>query len=177
VKERQYAISEQIERFEIFRHGLHNGSEIVTIREELDFLNNYIFLQKAKYGERIEYEIGADPQLDDCITPKLILQPLVENSVLHGLEPKLKGGRIEVLIRQESGRIRITVSDNGDGTDGDDINRMMGDKDEAHHIFALKNINERIKIRYGEDYGLNFKSEKGKGTKVEVLIPMLKKME
>lgn len=176
VKEKKYTISEQIEALsEMFRHVLHNGSEIVTIQEELEFLKNYIFLQKAKYGNRIEYVIHVDPELNDCITPKLILQPLVENSVLHGLEPKLRGGTVEVSVMQHSKGIRLTVSDNGVGTDGDKINSIIDEKKESHNIFALSNINERIKMRYGENYGLSFFSEKERGTRVEVLIPMIKR--
>ena len=173
LKDKNYKVSEQLEALsEMFRHVLHNGKEIVTVREEMEFIDDYMFLQQAKYGSRIKLVIHAEDELYDCLMPKLVLQPLVENAVLHGLEPKLEGGRIEVSVRQEGENIRFTVSDDGVGTDGGNIRAMIRDKGQSFNVFALKNIDERIKLQYGENYGLDFSSEKGQGVRVEILIPL-----
>lgn len=174
VRNKDYDVSEQLESLsEIFKHVLNKGKEIVTVRDELDFLENYMFIQKAKYGERIQLNIDIDSTLMNSKTPKLILQPLVENAILHGIEQKVEGGTIEVKIERIDDLIRYTVSDNGQGTDADTINQMLQNGEQSHNVFALKNIDERIRLKYGKKYGLNFFSKEGKGTRVEVLIPFL----
>jgi len=174
MKHRNYDVSEQIEALsEIFKHVLNKGQPIVTISKELDFLENYMFIQKAKYGQRIRLMISADPAIMDYKTPKLILQPLVENAILHGLEEKLEGGTIDVRIDMIDRNVRFVVSDDGIGTDQNRINRMMSGGDEIQDVFALKNIDDRIKLNYGREYGLKFRSQEGAGTVVEVLIPLI----
>ncbi|MGO4370868.1 sensor histidine kinase, partial [Paenibacillus sp. MCAF20] len=99
VKKKNYDVSEQIEALaEIFRHVLNNGEPLVTVRQELDFLESYMFIQTRKYGDRIKLRISADAKLMGCKMPKLILQPLVENAIVHGLEHIVEGGFIEVVI-------------------------------------------------------------------------------
>lgn len=105
--------------------------------------------------------------------PKLALQPLVENAILHGLEQVVQGGMIEVNVSKVEEGIRFIVTDNGMGTDESKIHHMMSNVDEAKHVFALKNIDDRIKTSYGQSFGLYFTSKVGVGTKVEVLIPLI----
>ena len=104
--------------------------------------------------------------------PKLILQPLVENAMLHGLEPKIEGGTIEVWIQREDELLTIIVRDNGVGTDEEKIREKLADAQEEHNVFALKNLDQRIKLKYGKEYGLYFKSRTGVGTEVRVTMPM-----
>ncbi|MCA0755820.1 sensor histidine kinase [Paenibacillus sp. N4] len=174
VKRKNYDVSEQIEALaEIFRHVLNNGEPLVTVRQELDFLESYMFLQQRKYGDRIKLHMEADPDLMSCRMPKLVLQPLVENAILHGLEQIVEGGHIEVEIAKAAEGIRFMVSDNGAGTDEMIIRQMMESDHEAKHVFALKNIDDRIKLSYGQGFGLTFRSKIGIGTRVEVLIPQI----
>jgi len=175
LKDKNYGVSEQLEALsEMFRHVLHSGEEIVTIEEEMAFINDYMFLQQAKYGKRIRLELQIDPVVHNCLIPKLVLQPLVENAVLHGLEPKLEGGVIQVIIRRDGENISLSVSDNGVGVDGEKIRMMIDNKKQVSHAFALKNIDERIKLKYGESYGLNFSGGQGQGLRVDILIPYSK---
>ncbi len=172
VKRKNYDVSEQIEALaEIFRHVLNKGEPLVTVRQELDFLESYLFVQKRKYGNRIKLHVEAEPDLMNCKMPKLVLQPLVENAILHGLEQVVEGGVIEVEIAKVSERIRFVVADNGAGTDETEIRQMMKSDHEVKNVFALKNIDDRIKLTYGQDFGLTFTSKIGIGTRVEVLIP------
>ncbi len=172
VKNRNYDISEQIEALsEIFKHVLNKGNEIVTLKEEIEFLNDYMFIQNAKYGDRIVLNIHVDSRLLDLKMPKLIIQPLVENSIIHGLEQKIEGGTIEINIERDGELLRFSVSDDGNGIDENKIRKMLTSKEHSVNIFALKNIDERIKLKYGESFGLSFHSQTGCGTRVEVLLP------
>lgn len=172
VKGKNYDVSEQIEALaEIFRHVLNKGESMVTIRQELDFLESYMFVQKRKYGNRINLQMKAEFDLMSCKMPKLVLQPLVENAIVHGLEQVVEGGLIEVEIARVEKGIRFIVADNGVGTDETKIFQMMASDHEAKNVFALKNIDDRIKLSYGQGFGLSFTSKRGIGTRVEVLIP------
>ncbi|MFD0695937.1 sensor histidine kinase [Paenibacillus sp. GCM10027628] len=174
IRQKNYDVSEQIEALaEIFRHVLNKGEPFVTIGQEVDFLENYMFIQKRKYGERIKLHIDAAPDLMNNKMPKLVLQPLVENAIFHGLEQVVEGGIIEVKITRADQGIRLMVTDNGMGNDETKIHKMMSNIEEAKHVFALKNIDDRIKTSYGEPFGLYFTSKVGVGTKVEVLIPLI----
>lgn len=174
IKKKNYDVSEQIEALsEIFRHVLNNGEPLVTIRQELDFLESYMFIQKHKYGSRIQLRIEIDASLMGCKMPKLILQPLVENAIVHGLEQVVEGGLIEVELTRVPEGIRFIVADNGAGADEMQIRYRMEHDYEAKNVFALKNIDDRIKLSYGQQYGLTFTSKIGIGTRVEVRIPQI----
>lgn len=174
VKRKNYDVSELIEALaEIFRHVLNKGEALVTIRQELDFLESYMFIQKRKYGSRIQLRVETDPGLMNCKMPKLVLQPLVENALVHGLEQVVEGGLIEVEVAEVEDGIRFIVADNGAGADEMQIRHQMERDHEAKNVFALKNIDDRIKLSYGQGYGLTFTSKVGMGTRVEVRIPRL----
>jgi two-component system sensor histidine kinase YesM len=174
LKHKNYDVSEQIEALaEIFKHVLNKGDPYVTIRQEVNFLENYMFIQQQKYGKRIKLHIDADPDLMNYKTPKLVLQPLVENAILHGLDQVIEDGVIEVKVTRMDQGIGFVVTDNGIGTDENKIQQMMNSPEETKNVFALKNIDDRIKINYGQKYGLFFNSKQGVGTRVEVRIPFI----
>lgn len=153
-----------------FRHVLNNGAELTTVGKELYHLENYMLLQRSKVGDRIALHIDSDQKLADCRTVKLILQPLVENAICHGLESK-PDGRIDVRVASEGGKIVFTVTDDGVGADQAEIRALL-DEAQTEKAFALRNINQRIKLWYGQEYGLEFYSEPGRGTTVTVTIPI-----
>lgn len=154
-----------------FRHVLNNGAELTTVSKELYHLENYMLLQRSKVGDRISLHIDADQKLMDCRTVKLILQPLVENAICHGLESKAGEGRIDVRVTSEDGKIVFTVTDDGVGADQAEIRALLAEA-QTEKAFALRNIDQRIKLWYGQDYGLEFFSEPGRGTTVSVTIPI-----
>ncbi len=174
VKKGDFETGEQIEALSgLFRHVLNKGKEMTTIGAELEHLSNYILIQKNRFGERIGFDVQADPELGAFRTLKLVLQPLVENAILHGLENKVGPGTVRVSVGRSGGDILLRVRDDGAGTDENRIRNMLESDDESHNVFALKNINDRIKLKFGRDYGLHFSSREGEGTTVEVLIPAL----
>lgn len=173
MEEKDYDVADQLEALsDIFRHVLSRGKEMVSIEEEVNHLRNYMFIMNARYKNRAKIRIEMNEHLKDVKIPKLIIQPLVENAMLHGLEPKVEGGTIEVCIQRVKGQLTILVRDNGVGTDEEKIREKLADASEEHNVFALKNVDQRIKLKYGEPYGLDFKSRIGEGTEVRVTIPI-----
>lgn len=165
-------IAQQVEALsDVFRNALNRGSEMVTVRQEVEHLRSYLLIQKNRFGERIRVSIQVDPELEDCRVQKLILQPLVENAFVHGLEKKVGGGRIWVKIQKEELAMLYTVEDDGVGTNAEEINRCLKDEKQSENVFALKNIDERLRMKYGNDYGIRFRSRENAGTRVEVRIP------
>jgi len=172
VIKKQPQISEQIEALsDLFRHALNSGREMTTIREEIEHVRNYMKIQKNRFNDRLDYDISVEESLLHVKVLNLVLQPLVENAIVHGLEEKKGGGKVSIQIKKENGNIIYMVADNGAGTDQVEIIRKLGLPDESHNVFSLKNIDERIKYKYGENYGLDFHSVKGEGTLVTVTIP------
>ena len=106
------------------------------------------------------------------LIPKLIIQPLVENGILHGLESKKEGGTILITIEVQGDNLVIAVEDDGVGADEAEITEKMKNRESGKDTFALKNIDDRIKLRYGSAYGLCFESKLGKGTRVLVMMPL-----
>lgn len=174
IKSKQYEIAEQIEALSnLFRHCLNGGKEITTIGEEIAHLKDYITIQKNRFGAHLKVDIEVDHTLSNYQVLKLILQPLVENAIVHGLEGKVGGGHILVKIEKKEQTIRYSVEDDGLGVDEKIILDKLNNPEEYHQVFALSNLNERIKHKYGTAYGIVFKSQIGIGTTVEVIIPLI----
>ena len=166
------AVCEQIEALsDLFRHVLNKGEEITTLGEELLHLQNYLLLQKTRYGEKITIRMDVDEELLSARMPKLLIQPLVENAIYHGLEHKVGGGSVALTVRREEGAMLITVEDDGVGARGEEISQQIHTRGRMN-AFALQNIHERVEMRYGKPYGVAFYSSPGKGTRVEVRLPV-----
>ncbi len=170
VTEQAYDTSEQIVALSsIFRHALSKGDEFVTVQSELDFLENYMFIMKRRYGKRVELIVDVDDAAKQLYIPKLIIQPLIENSILHGIEPQKEGGTITVSIKLDD-LLTIKVKDTGIGTDESTVKKVLNDK-ESTKAFALKNINERLRLLYGNRHVLCFSSKEHVGTEVTIALP------
>ncbi|WP_343246988.1 sensor histidine kinase [Diplocloster hominis] len=165
-------IVEQVDALDdIFRQALNSGAELTTVSSEVEHLKSYLLIQKNRFGDRINIEIQVEEELKQYPVLRLILQPLVENACIHGLEKKRRGGIIRIAIYRDQQVIVYVVEDNGAGADEERIRRYLtreGDREEA---FALCNIDERVKLRFGDRYGLTFCSQVDVGTRVEVRFP------
>lgn len=162
---------------ELIRANVTNKHEqIISFREELNYVRYYLELQKERFAESLNYSIDLeDPSILNYYLPKLTIQPLVENSIVHGLEPKRGGGTVRVIIWEEENEICIRVSDDGTGFDAASID-LDSSADErtgepTNHI-ALANIRRRIQLLYGERYDLKIDSCPGKGTSITVNLPI-----
>jgi two-component system sensor histidine kinase YesM len=173
VKAGQEPIAQQIKALsDIFRHTLNRGQEYTSVRAEIDHVRKYMFIQQNRFSETLGYDIEIDAKCLDATVPHLILQPIVENAVVHGLDGLDGPGKIFIRVYAAGEDLFYEVSDNGVGFDPADVRRKMGDPAETHEVFALKNIDERIKLVYGEGYGLTLESEPGKGSKITVKMKL-----
>ncbi|MCR5255946.1 MAG: histidine kinase [Acetatifactor sp.] len=161
----------------LLRAGIYGEKQpIVEIREELKYVEFYLSLQKERYEDRLFYNIEVeDEELLSCRIPRLIVEPMVENAVVHGIEDMEKVGVVNVIVRRCGEDIVISVSDNGLGFD---INELEKDRTAdlengtiKREKLGLANTDHRLKLLYGEDHGLKIKSEKNKGTDIEIRIP------
>lgn len=164
------------------RYVLDNsGSTTTTLKRELEHVKAYVQIQKFRFGDRINYEEEIDDRiyLDTYKIPPLILQPVVENAIVHGLEDKEKKGFIRIVIRQEEREnhsvIIVEIKDNGCGMDEEQLRRLKEDierKDlSKSKSIGLSNINQRMKMYYGSQYQLLIASEKGEGTSISLIFP------
>lgn len=160
---------------------LHSDDEnSYTLRQELEYIHQYSFIIKCKYNGKIAILINIPDELLDCRIPKLIIQPFLENSIRHGLEPKPSPGTVTVTIQKEAEDLICIIEDNGVGMGYDMLHNIQDSKyafsqdesyaEKGHHI-ALSNIQERIRLLYGEKYGFRISSQLLKGTRVVLRIP------
>ncbi len=172
---------------EFFRLVLSKGKEYISIREEKEHIRGYLEIQQVRYRDILDYEIRIDPELYPYKILKLTLQPLVENSLYHGIKYKRAKGKIWVtgkMLRNEvpeEERILLCVRDNGVGMDEEEVKRLQAEISkpckETEKGFGLANVNERIRMNFGMEYGMTIESEKGSGTKISIVIPAVKLYE
>ncbi|WP_173917218.1 sensor histidine kinase [Halobacillus sp. Marseille-Q1614] len=161
----------------MMRNIISKKAPMITIREELEIVRNYITIQKYRYDQRLDFTLDVSPELEESLIPKLSIQPIVENAIQHGLEEMVSSCRIIVTISEAEDNLEIIVSDNGPGIEEDKLESIYRGliKSKSSGI-GINNINERIKMMYGEDYGITIKSEAGKGTEVVIKVPFTNEM-
>ncbi len=161
----------------LFRIGISRGRDIVSVKDEIDHINSYLTIQSIRYKNKFTYEIQVSESLHRFKTLKLILQPIVENAIYHGIKLKREKGVITISAREEENLILFEVKDTGIGMTGEQLtaleNTIKGAEGEKIESYGVKNVDERIKIFFGSDYGLSYRSEYGEGTEVEIKIPKL----
>ncbi len=144
-----------------------SGRQMTTVREELAYIDFYVLLQKKRFGEQLRVDTWIqDERILDSSLPKLSIQPIVENAIVHGLEPKVGEGLVSISIFEDDGQLVFVVEDNGVGFVPD-----QGNSGGEHNHIALYNVNRRIQLMYGSAYGVAIESEPGQGTEVTVRIP------
>ena len=150
----------------LVRDAVDNTSEEATLGASFSLIESYITIQRYRFGEKLKAELFLDPSLTDTLTPKLIIQPLVENALVHGLEEKLGEWNLEVTAIRREGNIIITVQDNGAGFDTS-ILETFGTGSE--HV-GLQNIHQRLRLRYGDHVSFSVVSRPGEGTLATIQI-------
>ena len=160
------------------RYVLENtGTVFTTLDRELDYIETYVMIQKMRFGERVNYElqIEEDVKLSDYKILPLLLQPIVENAILHGLEDCDKNGKITVKVSTDEENLHIAIQDNGKGMTDEELEKVRAKlkvkNPELKSSIGLYNINERIKLCYGENYGMQIESILGEGTSISIEIP------
>lgn len=165
-----------------FRYTISNVQEYVTFSDELDNAENYFTIQRCRFGDKISMELDMDNEkLLEARMPKLILQPLVENAVSHGLEGKLGYGAVRIAVENSDRTLFLRVRDDGVGMPDEQVeclNRQFAEDSgpaagRQRGGIALRNVNSRIRLIFGEDYGLRIFSAEGVGTECCVTLPLL----
>ncbi len=156
------------------RRCLEVKDGMVTLESELEFTRSYLELQSARFGDRISYTIYCEVNRDYMILP-LIIQPIVENAFAHGIESAKTNGRITINIRYKGDIVEINVSDNGQGMTPEKLNELLyklkeNDTSSGKSI-GLTNVNKRIKMYHGDEYGLSVKTAMGEGTTITLTLP------
>lgn len=157
-----------------FRLSLSKGKEVITIYEEVEHVKHYLQIQKIRYASKLTYTIEVSPDIFDEMIVKIVLQPLVENALYHGIKDLEEGGYIRVLGFREGNNIILEVYDNGKGMSHEQIKNILKAPSSTSITkggVAIKNVHERIQVYFGQDYGLSYESEYGKWTKVRITIP------
>lgn len=170
---KQTQISQMVESLAyLLRNSVNVKDDIVTIRHEIDLVSHYVTIQKYRFEERLDFHIEVEEEVYDCRIPKLTIQPLIENAIHYALEKIIEPCTITIKAYHQNGAVFVTVEDNGPGMDAQFINKLRrGEVQTRGTGIGLKNIDERTKLFFGEQYGLSIHSVQGSGTAVTVFLP------
>lgn len=163
-----------------YRICLSNGKDVISLEMELDHIKNYLIIQNTRYDNIIESVFDVDSEIEDTKIPKLTLQPLVENSIYHGMKVQEgKKGTLFVSAGREEEHILITISDTGSGMDEKTIAEMNQKISEYEDTFGygVRNVNKRIELLYGKKYGLHYLKNESGGVTVEIRVPYVTEMK
>ncbi len=155
----------------LFRLGLNQGEELTTLGKELEHLRCYLEIQALRYDEPPLIEFSIQEGLESCVTTKLLLQPLVENAFLHGIADSDRPPRIGVTARRVGEGVELSVEDNGVGMDKALLSRVLAEDLSGKKGYGLRNVDQAIKLAFGEEYGLSIESQPDWGTLVLIRIP------
>lgn len=157
-----------------FRQSIGNSEIYVTIGQELEYTRNYLLIQQMRYRDKVSFDIQVNQDILDCYIVKLVLQPLVENALYHGLKYKVGQGSIKIIGYRLDGNLVIKVSDDGVGMDQDTLKNLFRAKERSVHCrggVGMSNVQERLQLYYGAEYGIQIDSETNVGTTVTITIP------
>ncbi len=161
----------------LLRYSINSDIKASTLAEDIEYTENYLLIQKYRFGSRFNFIISTQPETEDCIIPKLIIQPIIENAVKYGFDEKdCLTVRIKSSIMGET--LVLAIFDDGDGMEAEQllaINNILNSKtNESNHI-GLFNVHRRIQLMYGGDYGIDINSQKGEGTVVRITLPIYRR--
>ena len=183
-------MTESLAKF--FRYTITKVENLVSVEEELDNCETYFGIQKYRFGERLQLHVEYDPdeweEIMNCRIPKLTLQPILENSIIHGTELKIGEGNLWIRFRRTEKRLVITISDDGVGMEEETLERLneklnrgvdaiTQQPEEKQGGIALANVNNRIHLIFGDEYGMHVYSMAECGTDVEISIPVVTRLE
>lgn len=157
----------------LLRNTISNTDEFVSVEQEIENLRNYTLINQTRYGDAVDVEFYVSESCKECLVPKLILQPFVENAFFHAF-PKGMSGEISVFVKEERHYLRFDIVDDGVGMGTETLSALRNKttkKSEHFTGIGINNVDDRIKLIYGMDYGINIVSEKEKGTTITILLP------
>lgn len=155
----------------LLRSSIDNREAEIPLRDSLELTDSYLTIQKIRYGDKLQVTKTVDESVLDQRTPKLIIQPLIENAIVHGLEPKTGEWQLDITVAKEAGSIVIQIRDNGIGLEPQAIPGNLDDQRQTTHI-GIRNIKDRLKLRYGDAASLSYTSCRGEGTMATLVLPL-----
>jgi two-component system sensor histidine kinase YesM len=155
----------------LFRLSISKGKEIIDVASELEHVKNYLTIQKIRYKDRLDYRIEVDEDIKPLRIVKIILQPLVENAIYHGIKNNSAAGSVVITGHRTEKGIDLAVRDDGAGMDRDTLERVRRRLDPGG--VGIRNVDERIKLYFGNEYGLEFESREDEGTTVFIHLPAI----
>nr|WP_243166301.1 sensor histidine kinase [Anaerotruncus massiliensis (ex Togo et al. 2019)] len=157
----------------LFRTSISKGENLVTLLNEVENIKSYLTIQKMRYEDKLSWRVDVPPELLGLMTPKLILQPIVENAVYHGIKMSQAGGEIAISARTAGDRLTITIADSGVGMTAEQLEQLFVPRPDTDRGIGVINVNNRIRLCFGEEYGLHYFSAPGEGTRVEIWLPVI----
>lgn len=161
---------------DFFRSSLNSGKDIVSIASEAQHISSYLQIQQVRYQDILDYEIDIPEEVKEYLVPKITLQPLVENALYHGIKYKRGKGKITVSGRVQEGVCILSVKDDGVGMSKERLRQVQGGLttkiEDSNDFYGLYNVNERIRLKFGNAYGLHIDSIEQEGTIVEIWLPL-----
>ncbi|MDQ1909684.1 sensor histidine kinase [Paenibacillus sp. GD4] len=156
---------------QMFQLSLSGGRDMITIREELEHVRQYLAIQHRSYEELFVCRMEAEQEVMDCLVPKIMIQPLIENSILHGFQDRSSGGEILLQVRASEAWLHILVEDNGQGLEPEQLLQEMAAPTTANKGYALRNIYHRLQLYYGEQQRMEISRTETKGARIELWLP------
>lgn len=161
----------------LFRISISKGHELIPIRKELEHAESYLQIQKYRYKNQFTYDFKVDESCLDCLCNKITLQPILENAIAHGLDLMVEPGHIDVEVCRDGKDILFRVRDDGVGMDEEQVRHILHSEPGDRTGIGIKNVNDRLRIYFGEGYGLRIESEPDEGTCVEIRMPQVREGE
>lgn len=156
----------------ILRYALDRNYEVTSLRKELKYVDHYLYIMSYRFQGRMKIERCISDHLLSCAIPRLLIQPIIENAIIHGLEPKGTDGILKIFIELVDGAIHLHIEDNGVGMTKEQINSIYTTDDESDHKgLGILNVHNRIHLHYGRNFGVKIKSHIGYGTRVSLIFP------
>jgi two-component system sensor histidine kinase YesM len=162
---------------QLFRTSISRGKSLAPLSVEIKSIESYLTIQKMRYKDKLDYGICIPKPLLGMMVPKLILQPIVENAIYHGVKPRDEGGSITIGARQEEGLLIISVSDDGVGMTPEQAANLFMPKQNDSGGIGFLNVHNRIKLIFGEEYGLKCVGSDDSGTHVDIRLPLVEESE
>ena len=162
---------------QLFRISLNQGKDYYRLENEIRQIKAYIRIQHARFPHRFRAEYDIDPEIESYYTMKMILQPIVENAIIHAFEQKKTPGLLRITGKKLDGRIRLTVEDDGCGMPEEQIHALLNGSADGNGGYGIRNVNERLTMLFGPEYALKMESAVGGGTRVSIHLPLIESEE
>lgn len=166
--------AELLEAFiELLQLSASDRGAFITVKQEIHMMQNYVKLQQFRYADCFQVTFDMQPEAKTCYVPRLLIQPLVENAILHGIDHRKRDNQIAISVLCDNGALAIKVEDHGEGMTPEEIQKLLdGQRKSKFSGIGVSNIRERLRLYYGGKAELRFYSEKGNGTTAVILLPI-----